>query len=275
MKALIVLSGGQDSSTCAFWARQVFDGEIHAVTFDYGQSHSIEIQSAEWIAKLVGAKSHEIIRLGPVLESTSPLVDRNSPLELYEDFGTMDKIIGNRVEKTFVPMRNALFLTIAANRAVKLGCSAIVTGVCEADNANYPDCRSIFLHHMTQMINASLGEMVGERLTIRAPLIDMSKAQSIDLAQSVGGYPALAFTHTAYDGAYPPIGKDHASILRAHGFEEAGLPDPLVIRATLEGLMPIPATANYMNPEINAEVGRQVYLLKQQLGIEGFAPVGA
>lgn len=263
-KALVVLSGGQDSTTCAFWAKQRFS-EVHAVTFDYGQSHSIELDAARDIGRLVGVKSHEFVKLGPVLKSTSPLVNPEQQLEIYNNYAEMDKIIGDRVEKTFVPMRNALFLTLAANRAVDLGCMDLVTGVCQADNANYPDCRSDFIHSMECMIAESLGIGVG-RFRIFAPLMHMSKAESIKLARQVGAYYALAFTHTAYDGKYPPTGQDHASTLRAHGFEEVGLPDPLVIRAVLEGLMNPPATANYIGLDsFFREVEREVQKLGEWL----------
>ncbi len=255
-KALIVLSGGQDSTTCLFWAKQKFE-ELHAITFDYGQRHKLELVSAAKVAELAGVKTHEIIELGPVLKGCSPLTDPAQELEQYTDFESMDATIGERVELTFVPMRNALFLTIAVNRAVCLECEDIVVGVCQADNANYPDCRQSFLDSLRGMALQALGREHGEAtmkpdgsrfqdIQIHAPLMDMSKAQSINLALSIpGAYPALAWTHTAYDGGYPPLGKDHASVLRAWGFEQAGVPDPLVLRAHKEGLMELPETENY------------------------------
>jgi 7-cyano-7-deazaguanine synthase len=249
-KALVVLSGGQDSTTCLFYAKQHYD-EVHAITFNYNQRHQIEIVAARTVATMAGVESHLILGLGPILESTSPLTDPDAELETYTDFESMDEIIGDRVEKTFVPMRNALFLTIAANRAVVLGCDAIVTGVCQEDNANYPDCRQTFIDAMGNMIHYALDDNSIELVT---PLMHLSKAQSIYLAQTLDGcMEALAYSHTAYDGKYPPTSKDHASTLRAQGFLEAGVPDPLVLRAVIEGLMPLPMTANYGEREWTAD----------------------
>lgn len=269
---LVVLSGGQDSTTCLFWAKKYF-GEVHAVTFDYGQRHAREIQAARDVAKIAGVSSHEVVVLGAILNGTSPLTNKSESLELYADHDSMAAIIGDRVEKTFVPMRNALFLTIAANRAVCMGVDHIVTGVCQADNANYPDCRASFIGAQEAAINEALGK---DGVCIHAPLMDLDKAASIALADSLGMPPgpsmddmstaflALAFSHTAYDGQYPPIGKDHATILRAHGFEQAGVPDPLVLRACREGLMPVPPTANYGHPEFNARVTEAIVALQSK-----------
>lgn len=266
-KALVILSGGQDSTTCLFWAKERY-AEVHAVTFNYGQTHKEELIAAQRVACLADVATHHFVSLGPVLESTSPLTDPTQPLESYSDFDSMDKIIGDRVEKTFVPMRNALFLVLAANRAVALGCGVLVTGVCQADNANYPDCRAEFINAAQDMIALSLGNPYYQPI-IATPLMTLSKAESIHMAlENKDAYQALAFTHTAYDGKYPPTGKDHASVLRAHGFEEAGVPDPLVIRAVMEGLMGIPATANYSDSHRNGQIAREIRDCKLKLGLD-------
>lgn len=233
-KALVILSGGQDSTTCLFWA--IAQGwDVYAVTFDYGQKHAIEIQSAIKIAQLAGiADKHEIISLGPILAGTSPLTNPEMELEQYRGHSALP----GGLEKTFVPMRNQLFITLAANRAYVLGAQILVTGVCQEDSGGYPDCRRGFIDYLTKTINA--GTFTGEDGTlgpirIETPLMNMTKAESVELAMELSGcYEALAYTHTAYDGRYPPTGSDHATLLREKGFAEADIPDPLWLRYAVE-----------------------------------------
>ena len=129
-KVMVVLSGGQDSTTCLFWAKQHFD-EVHAITFNYGQKHLREITSAKKIAEMAKVASHQVVNVPNILKGRSPLTNPDEQLEEYEDYESMDKIIGDRVELTFVPMRNAFFLTIAANYALEKDCFDLVTGVCQ------------------------------------------------------------------------------------------------------------------------------------------------
>lgn len=265
-KALVVLSGGQDSTTCLLWAKKRYQ-EVHAITFNYGQRHDIEIAAARQVARLIGVNSHEYVALGAgILKGRSPLTNPTEVLERYESFEKMDATIGDRVELTFVPMRNALFLTIAANRASCLGDCDIITGVCEADNANYPDCRREFINAQEKAIGTALGDQHRE-IHIDTPLIRMSKAESVRLVfeQGLGDFALLAFTHTAYDGLYPPKGNDHASLLRAQGFLEADLPDPLVLRAVFEGLMELPVSCNYNNSGLNTVITEHIHGLKRVL----------
>lgn len=252
--AMVVLSGGQDSTTCLGWALEKFH-RVEAVSFDYGQKHKIELEAALSVVAYFGLSGrpikHEIVKIGDnAFAGTSPLTNKDEQLETYSDHDEMEAIIGDRVEKTFVPMRNAVFLMLAANRAVVAGCGALVTGVCQADNANYPDCRQVFINSAARTINCSMGteSTRSEHPTfkVHTPLMDLSKAESIKVALSLHNtYAALAYSHTAYDGLYPPNGADHASILRAHGFEQADVPDPLVLRAWREGRMSLPDAANY------------------------------
>jgi 7-cyano-7-deazaguanine synthase len=244
-KALVIFSGGQDSTTCLAWAKKKFD-EVTAITFDYGQRHIIEIEAARTICKMLEVEQ-EVVHVPNILISSSPLTSENE-LEEYTSFKEMEEVIGDRRELTFVPMRNALFLTIAANRAEALGIKNLVTGVCQEDNANYSDCRAVFIDATANYINTALGhDTSGEvGIAIHTPLMHLTKAKTVELAfQLPGCWAALAFSHTSYDGKYPPIGMNHSNVLRAQGFLEAGLPDPLVLRAHQEGLMALPEAANY------------------------------
>lgn len=266
-KALVILSGGQDSTTCLFWALQVYT-EVHAITFDYGQRHVSEIDAAKKVAQMAGVASHEIVTLpAGILAGASPLTDSTKELEKYESAEQMAKVIGDRRELTFVPMRNALFITIAANRAEVLAMADrstsvdIVLGICQMDNANYDDCREVFLQSAQSTMNTALGHdhRGTPSLTLTAPLLYMTKAQTVQLAYDLGpeAVEALAYTMTSYDGNYPPTDMNHANVLRAEGFEQAGLPDPLVLRAVAEGLMQLPDSANYQIVETQEEAGEE------------------
>lgn len=146
-KAVVVLSGGQDSTTCLFWAvNQGFD--VHTLTIDYGQRHVRELEAAAKVAALAGIApvKQEVLKLGPVLKGTSPLVS-DAQLEQYADHNSLP----GGLEKTFVPMRNQLFLTLAANRAYCLGTNALITGVCQEDFGGYPDCRRVFIDALQEL----------------------------------------------------------------------------------------------------------------------------
>ena len=270
-KALVVLSGGQDSTTCLAWARNRFD-EVHALTINYGQRHAIEIAGAKMVGILGQLDSHEILTLpAGILEGTSPLTDPNQPVPQY----TSQDEVPDGVAKTFVPLRNQFFLTLAANRAFVLGCTHLVTGVCQTDYSGYPDCRQEFVDSLAETINK--GTFTGEdwllgELTIHTPLMNLTKAESVDLAIAEGAYGMLAYSHTAYDGSYPPAGTDAASLLRAKGFEEADIPDPLILRAWINGLTNLPETKNYSKVSVDkalsdliAELGED-WAVKDQKG---------
>lgn len=222
-KALVILSGGQDSTTCLAIARRDFN-EVHGITFNYQQRHSIELESAIAVSKALAINSHEIINIGSVFKSESPLVSDNF-LGQYNSVTELPQ----EIEPTFIPGRNILFLTIAANRAYALEITDIFLGVCETDFAGYWDCRQSFI----DAIKAALGEgMYGEKdiYRIHTPLMHLTKAQSVHLAQEVFGEhftEITELTHTCYGGIKGGCGKCHACILRDRGFREAGLDDPI------------------------------------------------
>lgn len=463
--ALVILSGGQDSTTSLYWAKREFK-QVRAVTFDYGQRHRLEIESAMIVALRAQVVSHDIITIPPnMLRSVSFLTNEDVPVEHFESVDDMEHknyLKENKLDSSFVPMRNTLFLTAAANLALSYGATHLVTGVTSADfaelaefswpwvggfidaegcfgktnessyslqieqkdpefigrlgkwlktqvpeltysvylrkgkdtglaqlsiakksferitefitphlhydfrrnqaarvgvslseqapvtdayvvgfwegdggcyssydpvgcrhfefgfyqkdpavlelireflgsgyvgkhnediwslrlsdgpirarflerfrkhfcllgslkkvtryrhkvgllgggfNPPYPDCTPDFIYTYQKALTESLRQPYKETLLIDTPLMFLSKAQSILLAESMDGcLESLAYTHTSYDGKYPPTDMNHANVLRASGFEKARMPDPLVLRAWSEGLMELPATANY------------------------------
>lgn len=233
--AVVLLSGGQDSATCLFWAKQNFDA-VQALCIDYGQRHSIEIESARKVAGMAGVPI-EVISVPNVLRGTSPLVNKDAELAEYDSASNLP----GGIEPTFVPFRNAFFLIIAANFAVANNAMHLVTGICQEDYGGYPDCRESFRDVMQAMLNQALHGHYGnaEGIFIHAPLMKLDKAGTVRMAQKLpGAMDALAFTTTSYSGEYPPNAHDHASLLRSRGFHTVGIGDPLIIRAKSEGKLP-------------------------------------
>ena len=225
-KGLIVLSGGQDSTTTALIARK--EGkELHGVTFDYGQKHRIEIKSALKIAKLLKFKTFEIIKISHILKSISPLVNKKEKLEKYNS----SKEIPKGIEPTFIPSRNILFLAIASNRAVLHDCKIIYAGVCEEDYGGYPDCRKIFIDSMQKSLGLGISGSV-KYIKIKTPLMKLTKSESVKIAvknsKSMEEFNKIfKETHTCYDGIKGGCGKCHACVLRDRGFKEASITDPI------------------------------------------------
>lgn len=222
-KALVILSGGQDSTTCLFWAKHRYDS-VHALTFDYRQRHRIEIESAKQIAKMASVP-HEVMDLGPIFQGLSPLTDLTRQVEQYQSAETLP----GGLEDTFVPGRNILFLTVAANRAYTADCDDVIIGVSQEDFGGYPDCREQFISKM----ETALQEGLDRKISIQAPLMHLNKMQTVQLADSLAGcMDALAYSTTCYNGAMPPCLQCHACLLRSRGFDKAGIKDPLLQRLT-------------------------------------------
>lgn len=224
--ALVVFSGGQDSTTCLHWALRTF-AAVECVFFDYGQRHAAEELAAQTLAWRLKV----------------PL--RRFKLDFFREMGgnaltdpsmaISAETGGHGLPNTFVPGRNLLFLTQAASYAYTRGIRDVVTGVCQTDYSGYPDCRHETLRALQKALHLGLGwpERRGT-LRLHAPLMFRTKAESIALARKWGALEALAFSHTCYEGEFPPCGKCPACALRAKGFAEAGVPDPLRQRAALE-----------------------------------------
>lgn len=214
-RALVVLSGGQDSTTCLYWALARFS-HVEAVTFDYGQRHRVELASARTIATLAGVRQTVL----PI--DTFSALGGNA---LTDDIAP-EAAAGDALPNTFVPGRNLIFLTFAAAYAYQHQLGHIVTGVAQTDYSGYPDCRENTLKALELAINLGMDA----RLQLHAPLMFLSKADTVRLAQSVGAFDALVHSHTCYEGQVPPCGQCAACQLRARGFAEAGVADPLLVR---------------------------------------------
>lgn len=186
-KAIVVFSGGQDSTTCLFWAKERFE-EVEAVTFDYGQRHHLEIECAKEIAAELGIKHH-------ILDMS--LLNQLAPNALTRQDIEVEEGEDGELPSTFVPGRNLLFLSFAGVLASQVGAKHIVTGVCETDFSGYPDCRDIFIKSLNVTLNLSMDDT----FVIDTPLMWLDKAQTWELADQLG---ALEFvrekTLTCYNG---------------------------------------------------------------------------
>ncbi|NNU82364.1 7-cyano-7-deazaguanine synthase QueC [Geobacillus sp. BMUD] len=206
-KAVVVFSGGQDSTTCLFWAKKQF-GDVEAVTFDYGQRHRLEIEVASSIAAELGVR-HTVLDLS-LLGQLAPnaLTRRDIAIEQKE----------GELPTTFVDGRNLLFLSFAAVLAKQRGARHMVTGVCETDFSGYPDCRDVFI----KSLNVTLNLAMDYEFVIHTPLMWLTKAETWKLADELG---ALEFirtkTLTCYNGVIADgCGECPACVLRKRGLEE-------------------------------------------------------
>lgn len=217
-KALVVLSGGQDSTTCLYWAIDKFGrNQVSSVTFDYGQRHRIELDCAREIADFVGVPNVIL----PIDTFSALGGDALTDTDIAVGTGTDER---TGLPNTFVPGRNLIFLTFAAAFAYQRDITHLVTGVAQTDYSGYPDCREETIVALQATLQNGMESMV----QIHAPLMHLSKMETVKLATELGALPAMALTHTCYNGVRPPCGYCAACQLRAKGFEEAGIIDPLV-----------------------------------------------
>ena len=218
-KALVIFSGGQDSVTCLHWALNRY-ADVRAITFDYGQKHKIEIDQAKKIAEL-NKVEWELIRI-PKMAGRSPLTNHDETLGKYDHVGELPE----GIEPTFVAARNLIFISYAVNRAAAWGSTSIIMGICEEDNSGYPECREPFIDSLEHSIQLSL-DGVSDYIKIITPVINLTKAETVKLADKEGAWASLALSQTCYEGLRPPCGLCHSCHLRREGFNEAGYKDPL------------------------------------------------
>ncbi|EJL6858410.1 7-cyano-7-deazaguanine synthase QueC [Vibrio cholerae] len=207
-KAVVVFSGGQDSTTCLVQALKEFD-EVHAITFDYGQRHKLEIEVAQQLAKQLGVTAHKVMDVSLLNELAISSLTR-------DDIPVSHELQANGLPNSFVPGRNILFLTLAGIYAYQIGATTVITGVCETDFSGYPDCRDEFV----QAMNQALAKGIDLPLMIRTPLMWLNKAETWALADQLGALDLVRHqTLTCYNGL---IG-DGCGECPACGLRQAGL----------------------------------------------------
>lgn len=220
-RAVVLLSGGLDSATCLLLA--LADGfEVYALSFDYGQRHAIELDRARALARFYGAHEHRVARLHLPSPKASVLTDPSQPVP-HNALGR------EAIPVTYVPARNTLFLAHALAWGEAIGAGTIFIGANALDYSGYPDCRPEFLEAFERMAN--LGTRAGVegalRFEIRAPLIEMTKAEIVRRASDLG--LDFQLTTSCYDPSAEGVacGACDSCLLRERGFREAGITDPV------------------------------------------------
>ena len=214
-RALVVFSGGQDSTTCLGWAKNRFE-YVESITFDYGQKHRVEIAQAEKIAKILGIKNTLLS-----LDAFSQLND-SALIDSTQDIGAHHRTHTN-LPASFVPNRNAIFFTLAHAFAQKQGINHIIIGVNQTDYSGYPDCREPFVKALELALN--LGSEAS--ITFHYPLMHLTKAETFELSDKEGVLElVLNESHTCYNGNHEEkhawgygCGECPACILRKAGWE--------------------------------------------------------
>jgi 7-cyano-7-deazaguanine synthase len=216
--AVVLLSGGLDSMVCAGLAREA-GFAVLALTVDYGQRHRVELETAEAIAREL-ADRHVVVPLNLRAFGGSALTD---------DLAVPKEGVAPGIPVTYVPARNTIFLSLALGLAEASGARDIFIGVNALDYSGYPDCRPEFIEEFQRLANlATKAGVEGERFTVRAPLLHLTKAEIAREAQRLGLDAGLS--HSCYDPAPDgrACGQCDACRLRAKGFAEAGIEDPTV-----------------------------------------------
>ena len=213
-----MLSGGQDSTTCLLWAIDRFGRtDVSSITFDYGQRHRIELECARNVAAAAGVPNVCLPIETFAALGGDALTDASVPVsEATEE--------DSELPVTFVAGRNLIFLTFAAAYAYRHDARHLVTGVAQTDYSGYPDCREETMAALQKAITLGMDR----EFTIHTPLMHRSKRETVELAVRLGALEAMALTHTCYNGRRPPCGECQACRLRAKGFAEAGVRDPLL-----------------------------------------------
>jgi len=219
--AIVLLSGGLDSTTCLAIARHDGFAPLYSMSFDYGQRHRHELAAAERIARAFDVREHRVVKIDLRQFGHSALTDDMIAVPKDRD----ERSMAGAIPVTYVPARNTLFLSYALAWAEVLECDDVFIGVNALDYSGYPDCRPEFIESFQQ--TARLGTK-RPGFTVRAPLVRMAKAQIIRRGAELG--VDYAVTHSCYDpdAQGRACGRCDSCLLRKKGFAEAGIADPTV-----------------------------------------------
>jgi 7-cyano-7-deazaguanine synthase len=222
-RAVILVSGGLDSATCLAIARSE-QYQIYALSFDYGQRSSSELDAAARLARHFSVAAHQIIPLGIGQLGGSALTDHSVAVPV-------DGVVPDHIPVTYVPARNTVFLAYALAWAEVLQADAIFIGVNALDYSGYPDCRPAFIKAFEQMANlATKAGVEGHPVQIRTPLIQMSKADIIRTGTALGVDYSQTVSCYQADAQGRACGQCDSCRLRRKGFADAGVADPTVYR---------------------------------------------
>lgn len=215
--AVVIFSGGQDSTTCLYWALNRFQ-KVEAITFNYGQKHSIELDQSKLICEKQNIKQTiiDISFLDTIVESA---LTSNGDVNKKNELG---------LPSSFVPNRNQLFITLAHSYAQKIGANTLIGGMCETDFSGYPDCRDKFIQKLSEITDLGSGLTVETRIDILTPLMKLDKAETFLLAEKEGCLDeVIELSHTCYNGDRSiehdwgfGCGECPACNLRENGYEQ-------------------------------------------------------
>ena len=222
--AVVLLSGGLDSATCLAICKD--RGFIpYAISFRYGQRHAIELTKATFIANQAGVAKHVVINIDMGAIGGSALTDINLSIPKHD----LASEIGTEIPLTYVPARNTVFLSYALGWAEVLGAMDIFIGVNALDYSGYPDCRPEYIAAFETMANlATKAGVEGKKLRVHTPLIDMTKAQIIQLGVSLGVDYSQTFSCYDPDDQGISCGHCDSCLLRQRGFEQNNMKDPAI-----------------------------------------------